>query len=72
MIQKENPIYKVKLNSNMNIFKILAVAVDLSEADEIKVTEEFIQKTLTGVKFKTEIGTSYNGTFLIEPIELLE
>lgn len=66
------PDYKVKLNSNMNIFKILAIAVDLSEADEIKVTEDFIQKTLTGIKFKAEIGTSYNGTFLIEPIELLK
>ena len=51
---------KVKLNSNMNIFLILAVAIDLSEADEIKVTEEFIQKTLTGIKFKAEVGTSYN------------
>lgn len=63
---------KVKLNSNMNIFLILAVAIDLSEADEIKVTEEFIQKTLTGIKFKAEVGTSYNGGFLIEPTELLE
>ena len=66
-----NPIYKVKLTENMNIFKILAVAVDLSEAEEIKVTEKFIQDTLTGVTFKAEIGSSYNGTFLIEPIELL-
>lgn len=63
---------KVKLNSNMNIFLILAVAIDLSEADEIKVTEEFIQKTLTGIKFKAEVGTSYNGGFLIEPVELLK
>lgn len=62
---------KVKFNSNMNIFLILAVAIDLSEADEIKVTEEFIQKTLTGIKFKAEVGNSYNGGFLIEPIELL-
>lgn len=62
---------KVLLNSNMNIFIILAIAVNLTEADEIRVTEEFIQKTLTGVKFKAEIGTSYNGTFLIEPVELL-
>ena len=63
---------KVLLNSNMNIFLILAIVVDLTEADEIKVTEEFIQKTLTGVTFKAEVGTSYNGTFLIEPVELLE
>ena len=62
---------KFKLSSNMNIFRILAIAVDLSEADEIKVTEEFIQKTLTGITFKAEVGTSYNGTFLIEPVELL-
>lgn len=63
---------KVKLNSNMNIFLILAVAVNLTEADEIRVTEEFIQKTLTGIKFKAEVGTSYNGTFLIDPVELIE
>lgn len=63
---------KFKLSSNMNIFRILAIAVDLSEADEIKVTEEFIQKTLTGIKFNAEVGTSYNGGFLIEPTELLE
>jgi len=62
---------KVILNSNMNVFLILAIAVDLSEADEIAVTEEFIQKTLTGIKFKAEVGTSYNGGFLIEPTELL-
>lgn len=62
----------VKINSNMNVFLILAIAVDLTEADEIRITEEFIQKTLTGIKFKAEVGTSYNGTFLIEPVELLE
>lgn len=63
---------KVKLNSNMNVFLILAIAVNLTEADEIRVTEEFIQKTLTGIKFKAEVGTSYNGGFLIEPVELIE
>lgn len=63
---------KFKLSSNMNLFKILAITVDLSEADEIKVTEDFIQKTLTGIKFLAEDGTSYNGGFLIEPVELLE
>ena len=67
-----NPIYKVRLTENMNIFKILAVAVDLSEAEEIKVTEEFIKNTLTGITFKAEVGSSYNGGFLIEPVELLE
>lgn len=63
---------KVILNSNMNIFLILGIAVDLTEADEIKVTEEFIQNTLTGITFKAEVGTSYNGTFLIEPVELVK
>ena len=60
---------KFTLNPNFNIFLILGVAVDLSKADEIKVTEEFIQRTLTGITFKAEIGTSFNGTFLIEPTE---
>ena len=62
---------KFKLTSGMNVFKIIGVAADLTEAEEIKVTEEFIQDTLTGVTFKAEIGTSYNGAFLIEPIELI-
>ena len=39
---------------------------------KIKVSEEFIQKTLTGITFKAEVGTAYNGGFLIEPTELLE
>ena len=69
--EEGNPLYKVKLTDNMNIFKILAVAVDLSEAEEIKVTEEFIQKTLTGISFKAEVGSSYNGGFLIEPTKLI-
>ena len=64
-----NPEGKFTLNPNFNIFLILGVAVDLSKADEIKVTEEFIQRTLTGITFKAEIGTSFNGTFLIEPTE---
>ena len=67
-----NPIYKVKLTDNMNIFKILAVAVDLSEAEEIKVTEEFVKNSLTGITFLAEIGTAYNGGFLIEPVHLVE
>ena len=63
---------KFKLTSGMNIFKIIGVATDISKAEEIKVTEEFIQDTLTGVKFLAEIGTSYNGGFLIEPISLID
>lgn len=64
-------LYKFKLTSNMNLFKILAITVDLSEAEEIVVTNEFIEDSLTGITFKAEIGTSYNGTFLIEPTELI-
>lgn len=59
------------LNSNMNVFKIINVATDLAEAEEIKVTEEFIQNTLAGITFLAEVGTSYNGGFLIEPVEKL-
>lgn len=62
---------KFRLSSGMNIFKIIGVATDLSTAEEITVTEEFIQDTLTGVTFLAEIGTSYNGGFLIEPISLV-
>ena len=63
---------KFKLTSGMNIFKIIGVATDISKAEEITVTEEFIQDTLTGVTFLAEIGTSYNGGFLIEPISLID
>ena len=62
---------KFKLTSGMNVFKIIGVATDISTAEEITVTEEFIQDTLTGVTFLAEIGTSYNGGFLIEPISLV-
>lgn len=61
-----------KLTSGMNFFKILSIAVDLSKAEKIEVTKEFIEDNLTGIKFKAEIGTSYNGTFLINPIERIE
>ena len=59
------------LTSGMNIFKILGIAIDLSKAEEIRVTKEFIDKTLTGVKFLGKIGAGYNG-FIINPVKLLE
>lgn len=60
------------LTSNMNIFKILEVAnPDLKKADKVKVTKKFIEDSLTGISFKAEVGSSYNGGFLIEPVELL-
>ena len=65
------PIYKVKITEGMNIFKILAVAVDLSKAKDITATEELIKNTLEGIIFKAEVGTAYNGGLLIEPTELL-
>lgn len=55
------------LTSGMNIFKILAIAVDLSKADKIKVTKKFIEDTLTGVKFIGKIGSGFN-TFIIDPV----
>ncbi len=60
-----------KLTSGMNIFKILEVAIDLSKAEEIKVTKDFIDKTLTGIKFIGEIDSGYNG-FIIKPVKLIE
>lgn len=65
------PIYKVKITEGMNIFKILAVAVDLSKAKDLTATEELIKETLEGIIFKAEVGTAYNGGLLIEPVELL-
>ena len=62
---------KFRLSSGMNIFKIIEIATDLSTAEKITVTEEFIQDTLTGITFLAEIGTAYNGGFLIEPISLV-
>lgn len=55
----------------MNIFRILGIAVDLDSATEIAVTEEFLKINLTGIKFKAVAETSYNGSFLIEPVELI-
>lgn len=66
-----NPIYKFRLTENMNIFRILGIAVDLDSATEIAVTEEFLKINLTGIKFKAVAETSYNGSFLIEPVELI-
>ena len=59
------------LTSGMNIFKILEVATDLSKAKEIEVTKEYLVNKLTGLKFRGEIGTSYNGGLLIDPVEVL-
>ena len=60
------------LTSGMNIFKILGVATDLSRAEEVEVTKQYLENKLTGLKFKAEIGTSYNGTFLINPVGKVE
>lgn len=60
------------LTSGMNIFKILAVATDLTTAEEVEVTKDFLENKLTGLTFKAEIGTSYNGTFLINPVGKVE
>lgn len=69
---KSTPEGEVILNRKMNIFLILAIVTNLTEADTIKVSENFVNKTLTGIKFKAEIGTAYNGGFLIKPMKLLE
>lgn len=60
------------LKSGMNIFKILAVATDLTKAKEIEVTKEFLERKLTGLKFSAEVGTSYNGGMLIDPVKKIE
>lgn len=59
------------LTSGMNIFKILAIAVDLSKAEEIQVTKNYLEKTLTGLKFIGKVGSGYNG-FIIQPVKLIE
>lgn len=60
------------LTENMNIIKILGIVnSDFKKAEEVKVTKKFIEDSLTGITFKCEIGTSYNGHFLIEPTKLL-
>ena len=40
------------INDNMEIFKILAVAIDLSNVEKLTVTKEFLEKELTGLRFK--------------------
>ncbi len=68
-----NPIYKVKITKDMNLFKIVAgIYKNLANAKDFKATEELLKNNLTGKTFKAEVGTSYNGGFLIEPVELLE
>ena len=67
------PIYKVKITKDMNLFKIVAgIYNNLSKAKDFKATEELLKDKLTGKTFKAEVGTSYNGAFLIEPTEVLE
>ena len=66
------PIYKVKITKDMNLFKIVAgIYKNLAKAKDFKATEELLKDKLTGVTFKAEVGTSYNGGFLIEPVEKL-
>lgn len=64
------PENKFILTSGFYIFKLLEIVVDLSQAEEIAVNEEFISNKLTGIEFKATLGTSKNG-FYIKPIELL-
>ena len=61
---------KFKLTSGFYIFKLLGIVVDLTEAEEITVNENFISNKLTGIKFKATLGTSKNG-FYVKPVELL-
>lgn len=66
------PIYKVKITKDMNLFKIVAgIYNNLAKAKDFKATEELLKDKLTGVTFKAEVGTAYNGGLLIEPVELL-
>lgn len=60
-----------KLTSGMNIFKILAITIDIAKAEEIKVTKQFIEDSLTGVKFIAEIDSGHNG-FIIKPTKKLQ
>lgn len=59
------------LTSGMNIFKILAVATDISKAKKIKVTKSFIKEKLVGLTFQAELGTAFN-SFIINPIKKIE
>lgn len=56
-----------KLTEGMNLFKILAIAIDLSKAKEIKVSKKFIDEKLTGIKFKGTLDSGFNG-FIIRPL----
>lgn len=60
------------ISSGMNIFKILSVFSDISKAEEIKVTKEFIDKSLTGKKFLAKIGAGYNNSLVINPVKILD
>ena len=62
---------KYKATSGMYTFKLLEVFIDLSEYEEVAVTEELIRNTLTGKVFKATLGTSKNG-FYVKPVEVLE
>ena len=67
------PFYKVKISKDMNLFKIVAgIYNNLAKSKDFKATEELLKDKLTGITFKAEVGTSYNGAFLIEPTEVLE
>ena len=59
------------LTSGMNIFKILAVAIDLSTAKQIKVSKNFLTDTLEGLTFQGELGQGFN-SFIIKPIKKIE
>ena len=68
-----NPIYKVTITKDMNIFRIVAgIYKNLANVKDFKATEELLKDKLTGKTFKAEVGTAYNGGFLIEPTKLLE
>lgn len=55
------------LNDKMEIFKILAVAIDLSNVEDFTVTKEFLEKELTGLKFKCTFKRGYK----IKPVRRL-
>lgn len=59
------------LKSGSNLFKILEIVVDISRAEEVKVTKEFLEETLAGITFKAKVGAGFNG-FIIKPVELIE
>ena len=59
------------LKSGSNLFKILEIVADISKAKEVKVTKEFLEKSLTGITFRAKVGAGFNG-FIIKPVELIE